>query len=575
MGSPELTPHGGKLVDRFVSKEEIPELASGLSRLPALTLDSRELADLELIATGAASPLEGFMGSADYRSVLDRMRLADGTVWPLPMTLAVDEEQAKRLVPGRLVGLRDSQGRYWGSIEIQDLYQRDALTEARAVCRTEDPSHPGVAYLLSRPTLLAAGPVKVLPLPELPFARYRLTPRDLRREIAARGWLRVGGFQTRNPIHRAHEHLTKVALESVDGLVIHPLVGQTTAEDVPAEVRFQCYETLIDKYYPKDRILLAAFPAAMRYAGPREALFHALVRKNYGIQRLIVGRDHAGVNRFYGPFEAQRIFEQFTRDELGVEPLLFDSMFFCRACDNLASARSCPHPGDMRVELSGTRVREILRAGGQLPPEFTRAEVAEVLRAHYQGTERAPAAAEPRARRGFILWFTGLSGAGKTTLAAQLSKKLEVSRAVQVLDGDEIRRHLSKELGFSKEDRNTNIRRLGYVATLLAEKGVISICAAISPYAQIRDEIHQAAARQHIPFLEVYLRADLSALIARDPKGLYKKALAGEIRNFTGISDPYEAPEHPALELRTDRESAVESTDRVLGLLRDRGLIII
>jgi len=385
----------------------------------------------------------------------------------------------------------------------------------------------------------------------------------------------VGGFQTRNPIHRAHEHLTKLALEFVDGLVIHPLVGETTADDVPADVRFRCYETVIDKYYPKERVLLAAFPAAMRYAGPREALFHALVRKNYGIRHLIVGRDHAGVKNFYGPFESQRIFDQFSPEELGIEPLRFDTMFFCRACDNLASARSCPHSPDLRAEVSGTRARQILRAGGQLPPEFTRTEVAEILRAYFEGAEQPAAPAIDRAASGgFILWFTGLSAAGKTTLAGQLSKHLELARAVHILDGDEIRQHLSTDLGFSKQDRDTNIRRLGYVATLLAQKGVISICAAISPYAQIRNEIRQAAQREGIPFLEVYLRAELPALIARDPKGLYKKALAGEIRNFTGISDPYEAPERPELELRTDRETVAESTHRVLKLLRDRGLII-
>ncbi len=504
------------------------------------------------------------------------MRLADGTVWPLPLTLAVDEQQARHLVPGRPAALQDERGRFWGTIEVQEVFQRDVLREARTVYRTDDPSHPGVAYLLARRKFLVGGRVRVLPLPgDLPFASHRLSPRDLRREIAARGWQRVGGFQTRNPIHRAHEHLTKLALEFVDGLVIHPLVGETSADDVPAEVRFRCYRSVIEKYYPKDRVLLAAFPAAMRYAGPREALFHALIRKNYGIRHLIVGRDHAGVRNFYGPLEAQRIFDQFPPEELGIEPLRFDSMFFCKACDNLASARSCPHPPSHWVELSGNRIRQILRAGGQLPPEFTRPEVAEVLSAHYRGSQ-APETPIPRGRacRGFILWFTGLSAAGKSTLAQELSKTLELGQAVHVLDGDEIRQHLSKDLGFSKEDRDTNIRRLGYIARLMAQKGVISIGAAISPYAEVRNEIREAAEREGIPFFEIYVHADLEVLIGRDPKGLYKKALAGEIQNFTGISDPYEAPEHPALALRTDRESISESTQRILEFLRDRGLVI-
>jgi sulfate adenylyltransferase len=569
------TPHGGKLVDRFVTDEERSQLLSELARAPSVTLDSRELSDLELIATGAASPLEGFLGSADYRSVLERMRLADGTIWPLPLTLAIDGEQAHRLTPGRLIALRDRTGRLWGGMHVRELYERDPLVEARAVYRTDDLSHPGVAYLRDRPTLLAAGPIKVVPLPDsLPFAHYRLTPRELRRAIETHGWKRVGGFQTRNPIHRAHEHLTKVALEFVDGLVIHPLVGETTEDDVPAAVRFECYETVVNRYYPKERVLLAAFPAAMRYAGPREALFHALVRKNYGIQHLIVGRDHAGVKNFYAPFEAQRIFDQFSREELGVEPLRFDAMFFCRACDNLASARSCPHPPGQRIELSGTRVRELLRSGEQLPFEFTRPEVAEILRKHYRGPQPVGTSPVPARRRGYIVWFTGLSAAGKSTLATQLSKRLEPGGAVQILDGDEIRRNLSNELGFSKVDRDTHIRRLGYIATLLARNGVICICAAISPYADVRNEIHQAAEQQGIPFLEIYLRADLQSLIARDPKGLYKKALAGEIKAFTGISDPYEPPAHPSLEIPTDCESVTESTQRIVQLLRNRGLIL-
>lgn len=572
----EVVAHGGKLIDRIVAEEESAEFLGELTRIPALTLDARELSDLELIATGAASPLDGFMGSADYRSVLERIRLADGTVWPLPMNIAVGPHDAKYVEAGRRIALRDCRGRFWGSIHVREVYQREAISEARAVYRTEDPSHPGVAYVQSRPSLLIGGPVKMLPLPDdLPFAGYRFSPRQLRQQIAARGWRRVAGFQTRNPIHRAHEHLTKLALEFVDGLVIHPLIGETSGDDVPADVRFRCYQALVDKYYPKDRVLLAAFPAAMRYAGPREALFHALIRKNYGIQHLIVGRDHAGVKKFYGPFEAQGIFDHFSSEELAVEPLRFDAMFYCRSCENLASARSCPHPNEQRLELSGTQVRQILRTGGRLPPEFSRHEVAEILRGHYQGTGEPAASPSPRpVRRGFIVWFTGLSAAGKTTLAQELSRRLEPGRTVHVLDGDEIRRQLSRDLGFSKADRDANIRRLGYVAILLAQKDAIAVCAAISPYAEVRNEIRRAAEEQAIPFLEIYVRADLNILIERDPKGLYRKALAGEIERFTGISDPYEAPEGPALELRTDKETIAQSTDRIAQLLHDRGLLI-
>jgi sulfate adenylyltransferase len=567
-----VSPHGGTLVDRIVPLAESERLRRRAALLPSLTLDARELADLELIATGAASPLTGFLGAADYLSVLVHLRLENGTVWPLPLTLAVEEPTAKSLGPGDAAALRDADGRLWGVIEVSEVFERDPLLEARKVYRTEDPSHPGVAYLLARPRWLVAGPVTVLPLPEdLPFAGHRLTPRALRALIAERGWRRVAGFQTRNPIHRAHEHLTKLALEFADGLVIHPLVGETKNDDVPAAVRFRAYETLVATYYPPDRTLLAAFPAAMRYAGPREALFHALVRKNYGITHLIVGRDHAGVGKFYGPYEAQEIFDRFTTEELGVTPLKFEPTFFCHACDSLASPRTCPHDEATRLELSGTKVREILRGGGRLPRKFTRPEIAEILREHYAGSHPAPR--RRHASGGFVLWFTGLSGAGKSTLAQALRARLEGDRSIEILDGDEVRTYLSKGLGFSKEDRDTNVRRIGYVARILARNGVAVITAAISPYAAARDEVRSLAEADGIPFVEVYASADLDALVARDVKGLYKKALAGEVQHFTGVSDPYEPPLGPEVVVQTDRESVAESVDRILAALEERGLL--
>ncbi len=566
-----VRPHGGELVDRFVSQADEGALKARAATLPRLVLDAREQADLELIATGAVSPIRGFLGEADYTRVVADLRLADGTVWPLPLTLAVDDEARAQL--GDAAALYDSDGRLRGVIDIAEIYQRDPLVESEGVYGTTDESHPGVAYLLQRPRWLVGGDVTALPLPsDLPFAQYRFTPRELRAKIAARGWQRIAGFQTRNPIHRAHEHLTKLALEVADGLVIHPLVGETTQDDVPAATRFRAYEALVAKYYPKDRTLLAAFPAAMRYAGPREAIFHALVRKNYGITHLIVGRDHAGVGKFYGPYDAQKIFDRFTFDELGVSPLKLEPTFFCRACEALASTRTCPHDASTRVELSGTRVREILREGGTLPHEFTRPEVAEVLREYYGGVRKVTSDAAPPTP-GAIIWFTGLSGAGKSTLAQAVREKLEESWRVEILDGDEIRTHLSKGLGFSKEDRDTNVRRIGLVARLLARNGVLAITAAISPYRDTRDEIRALASRDGIPFVEIFAEAEISALAERDVKGLYKKALAGELAHFTGVSDPYEPPVSPDVVVRSDRETVDESRDRILAVLEARGLL--
>ncbi len=564
-----VQPHGGTLIDRVVPPAEADAFRAAARSLPSLTLDARELADLELIATGAASPLTGFLGSEDYASVLARLRLADGTVWPLPLTLAVSDQDAATPGRGSAVALLDPSGHLAGTLVVREVHRRNPLAEARAVYRTEERAHPGVAYLLSRPANLVSGEVRALLAEDPPFARHRLSPRELRARIAERGWTRVAGFQTRNPIHRAHEHLTKLALEFTDGIVIHPLVGETKGDDVPAEVRFRAYEALLERYYPRDRTLLAAFPAAMRYAGPREALFHALVRKNYGITHFIVGRDHAGVGRYYGPLEAQEIFEQFTPGELGITPLRFEATFFCHACDMLASPRTCPHPASDRLDLSGSRVREILRAGGHLPSAFTRPEVAEILRTHLGA---APKGRVLRRPGGFILWFTGLSGAGKSTLAERVRNVLSAERAVEILDGDEVRTHLSKGLGFSREDRDTNIRRIGFVARLLARNGVVAITAAISPYAETRAEMRELAEAEGIPFVEVYADATLESLIRRDVKGLYRKALAGEIAHFTGVSDPYQPPAAPEVVAHTDREEPEASLSVILGFLAERGL---
>lgn len=582
-----VPPHGGILVDLLVPEGDAEALVVEARRLPRLALDARELADLELFAGGALSPLTGFLGEADYESVVSRLRLEGGTVWPLPITLAVPDEHRGAVEDAGEVALEDGNGRLWGVLSVTSIFRRDPLVEARFVYGTDSPEHPGVAYLLSRPTLLVGGTVRVLPLPTLPFARFRLTPREVRARIFANGWRTIAGFQTRNPIHRAHEHLTKLALELTDGLVLHPLVGETKGDDVPAGVRFRIYETLLERYYPKERTLLAAFPAAMRYAGPREALFHALVRKNYGITHLIVGRDHAGVGRYYPPTAAQEIFDRFRPEELGVAPLRLDPTFYCRSCETLASSRSCPHDAASRLELSGTRVRQILSAGEALPVEFTRPETAEILRESYgypAAAAKAPApkrAGDPKGspqavRRdcpGFVLWLTGLSGAGKSTLAEALRAAIGAERALEILDGDEVRTNLSKGLGFSKEDRDTNVLRIAWVARVLARNGVGVITAAISPYREARLAARRLAEENGVRFLEVHVTAPLETLVERDVKGLYRKALAGEIASFTGVSDPYEVPETPELVVDSSRETPTESVVRILAALREADLL--
>ncbi len=376
-----IAPHGGALVDLLARSDAAADLASEAANLPKVVVNERELSDLEMLATGALSPLTGFQGEKDYHSVLDTMHLADGLAWAIPVVLSISDDDVHRIGRADAIALLPSDGAEPVAVlRVTGRFARDKRKEATSVYRTDDLEHPGVAALYESGDTCVAGTLEVMALPAHDdFVDYRLTPAETRAAFAERGWRTVVGFQTRNPIHRAHEYIQKCALEIVDGLLVHPLMGATKADDVPPDVRMRCYEALFGGYYPPDRAMISVFPAAMRYAGPREAIWHAIARKNYGCTHFIVGRDHAGVGTYYGTYDAQEIFEELEPGELSITPLMFEHSFWCNRCEGMGSPKTCPHEADDRVSLSGTKVREMLATGERPPQEFSRPEVADIL----------------------------------------------------------------------------------------------------------------------------------------------------------------------------------------------------
>jgi sulfate adenylyltransferase len=562
-----ISPYGGSLVDLSEPAEDVEDLVHRAALLPSIQISDRSTCDLELLACGAFSPLARFMGQADYQRVLNEMRLVDGTLFPIPVTLPA--EGGPEIGLDREVALRDSKNDLLAVMQIEDVYSWDKDELARKSLGTTSPRHPLVAELPRWGILFLSGPMRVIRLPRhYDFQELRLTPRQTRARLAQMGFDRVVAFQTRNPLHRVHEELTRRAMEEIGGaLLLHPAVGLTKPGDVDHFTRVRTYKALAAALVSSGRVLLSLLPLAMRLAGPREALWHAIIRRNYGASHLIVGRDHASPGTdeegrpFYGPYDAQEMVARFS-EEIGVGMIPFREFVYLPEEDRYEEVSQVP-AGTRTSTISGTQVREeYLDRGRKLPAWFTRPEVAEILAESYP----------PGHRRGVCIWFTGLSGSGKSTTADILTELLlENGRQVTVLDGDVVRTHLSKGLGFDRADRDTNIRRIGFVAAEIVRHGGVVICAAVSPYRATRNDVRTMVGTDR--FIEVFVDTPLEVCETRDTKGMYARARRGEIQGFTGIDDPYEAPLHAELTLETKNATAEANARRIVELLDGRGLL--
>jgi sulfate adenylyltransferase len=563
-----IEPYGGELVNLVVEGEEREELIEKSKRLPSIQISARALCDLELLATGAFSPLDRFMRKADYERVLTEMRMQDGTLFPIPITLPIEEEAMPNWA--EQITISDSRNNTIAVMDIEEVYHWDPQREARLVLGTTDPRHPLMSEMGRWGKVYLSGELKVLNLPlYYDFVELRRTPAQVRAMLDKMGNSNVVAFQTRNPMHRIHEELTKRAAEEIDGsLLIHPVVGMTKPGDVDHYTRVRVYRALTENYYDSSRTVLSLLPLAMRMAGPREALWHAIIRRNHGANHFIIGRDHAGPgndshgNPFYGPYEAQAMLAQYG-DEIGVKPVEFKMLMYLADEDRYEEVDKVPE-GAHTFSISGTQVRDdYLAKGIQLPEWFTRKETSDILQQMYP----------PRHKQGFCIWFTGLSGSGKSTTAEILtSLLLENGKQVTVLDGDVVRTHLSKGLGFSPEDRDTNILRIGFVAGEIARHGGCVIAAAISPYRSTRNEARKMVGEER--FIEVFVDTPIEVCEARDVKGLYARARRGQITGFTGVDDPYEEPVDPEITLKTVETTPEENARRIVAYLEERGFIV-
>ncbi len=563
-------PHGGELKELYLGESAADEERERARELASWDLTQRQLCDLELLLNGAFSPLDGFQTRAAYDRVVSEMRLPSGPIWPIPITLDVTEAFAGALATGERLALRDAEGVLLATLDVEEIWEPDKRLEAEAVYGTDSTEHPGVDHLLNRSNAVYVGGrlTGVEPPVHYDFKLLRDSPSELRGRFRKMGWRRVVAFQTRNPMHRAHQELTfRAARELEANLLIHPVVGMTKPGDVDHYTRVRCYEHILEEY-PEQTTALSLLNLAMRMAGPREALWHAIVRKNYGCTHFIVGRDHAGPGKrsdgqpFYGPYEAQELFGQHEA-ELEIAMVPFEQMVYVEdRSQYLPINETTP---DMKIaNLTGTEFRRRLQEGLDIPDWYSYPKVIEELRRNYP----------PRHQQGFTVFFTGLSGSGKSTIANALMVKLLESgaRRVTLLDGDLVRKHLSSELGFSKEHRNLNIERIGYVASEITKNGGIAVCAPIAPYTATRRKV-RAMIEPAGGFIEVHVATPLEVCEQRDRKGLYAKARQGLIKEFTGISDPYEEPEDPELRIDTVGLTPELAAHRVLVKLESLGFI--
>jgi sulfate adenylyltransferase len=567
-----IPPHGGELIQLIAQPERIAELKSHSKEWPSWDLTARQLCDLELLVSGGFSPLQGFMTRADYEGVCHNMRLANGTLWPMPVTLDVTEEFAKKLTPGTSkVALRDPEGVMLAVLHVEEVWQPDRKAEAQAVFASTSAAHPGADYAINKANpWYVGGKIEATQIPShYDFRNLRLTPAEVRAEFARVGWRRVVAFQTRNPMHRAHVELAFRAAKQVEAnLLIHPVVGMTKPGDVDYYTRVRCYQLLLSKF-PQSTAKLSLLPLAMRMGGPREAIWHALIRKNHGVTHFIVGRDHAGPGSdpetkkpFYGPYEAQEVFKKHEAD-IGVTMVPFNMMVYLEDQDKYVPDDEVKK-GDRVLNISGTELRQRLNEGREIPAWFTYPEVVGELRRSFP----------PRHKQGVTIFFTGLSGSGKSTIAnVLLTKFLETGgRPVTLLDGDLVRKNLSSELGFSKEHRDINIRRIGYVASEITKNGGIAICAPIAPYDATRKHVRQLI-EPYGGFILVHIATGVDVCEQRDRKGLYAKARAGILKEFTGISDPYEVPADAEVTINTGELSPEEAAQEIILHLEREGFI--